>query len=149
MIIIHQHNIFIIPSWNSVRIKQYLPIPFFPPLVTTVLFPGFANLTTIHTFSQFSSLDQSGPTLCNPMDCSTPGLPVHHQLPEFAQTHVHWVSDVIQPSHPLLSLSHPAFNLSPHQSLFKWVSSSHQVAKVLEFQLQPQSFQWTLKTDFL
>ena len=72
------------------------------------------------------------------MDCSMPGLPVHHQLPEFTQTHVHWVSDAIQPSHPLLSPSPPTFNLSQHQGLFKWVSSSHQVAKVLEFQLQHQ-----------
>ena len=84
---------------------------------------------------QFSSIDQLCSTLCDPMDCSRSGLPVHHQLLEFTQTHVHWVSDAIQPSHPLLSLS-PAFNLSQHQGLFKWVSSSHQVAKVLEFQLQ-------------
>ena len=70
------------------------------------------------------------------MDCSTPGLPVHHPLPEFTQTHVHWVSDPIQPSHPLLSPPPSAYNLSQHQGLFKWVSSSHQVAKVLEFQLQ-------------
>ena len=69
-------------------------------------------------------------------DCSTPGLPVHHQLPEFTQTHVHWVSDVIQPSHSLSSPS-PIFNLSQHQGLFQWVSSSHQVAKVFAFQLQP------------
>ena len=73
-------------------------------------------------------------SLCNPMDCSTPGLPVHHQLPELAQIHVHWVSDSIQPSHPLSSPSTPAFNLSQPQGLFKRVSSSHQVAKVLEFQ---------------
>ena len=83
------------------------------------------------------------------MDCSTPGLPVHHQLPEFTQTHAHWVSDAIQSSHPLSSPSPSAFNLSQHQSLFKWVSSSHQVAKVMEFQLQHQSFQWTLRTDLL
>ena len=82
---------------------------------------------------QFSSVTQLSPTLCNPMNCSTPGLPVHHQLPEFTQTHVHWVSDAIQPSHPLSSPSPPTFNLSRHQGLFKWVSSSHQVAKVLEF----------------
>ena len=78
-----------------------------------------------------SSVAQSCLTLCNPMDCSTPGLPVHHQLPEFTQTRVHWVSDAIQPSHPLLSLSPPTFNLSQHQGLLKWVSSLHQVAKVL------------------
>ena len=74
--------------------------------------------------------------------------PVHHQLPELAQTHVHWVNDAIQPSHSLLSPS-PAFNLSQHQVLFKWVSSSHQVAKVLELQLWHQSFQWTPRTDLL
>ena len=74
---------------------------------------------------------------------------LYHQLPEFTQTHVHWVSDAIQPSHPLLSPSPPAFNLCQHQGLFKWVSSSHQANKVLEFQLQHQSFQWKFRTDFL
>ena len=87
---------------------------------------------------QFSSVSQSCPTLSNPMDCSTPGLPVHHQLPELAQTHVHEIGDAIQPSHPLSSPSPPAFNLSQHQDLFQWVSSLNQVAKVLEFQLQHQ-----------
>ena len=98
---------------------------------------------------QFSSVTQSCLTLCDPMNCSTPGLPVHHQLLESPQTYVHWVSDAIQPSHPLSSPSPPALNLSQHQGLFKWVSSSHQVVKVLEFQLQHQSFQWTPKTAFL
>ena len=97
---------------------------------------------------QFSSVAQSCPTLCDPMNHSMPSLPVHHQLPESTLTHVHWVGDVIQPSHPLSSPSPPALNLSQHQGLFKWVSSSYQVAKVLEFQLQHQSFQWTLRTDF-
>ena len=83
------------------------------------------------------------------MNHGMPGLPVHHQPLEFTQTHVHWVSDAIQPSHPLSSPSPPALNLSQHQGLFKWVSSSHQVAKVLEFQLQNQSFQWTPSTDYL
>ena len=83
------------------------------------------------------------------MNPSTPGLPVHHQLPEFTQTHVHWVGDAIQPSHLLSSPSPPAFNLSQHQGLFKWVSSPHQVAKVLKFQLHYQSLQWTPRTDFL
>ena len=78
---------------------------------------------------QFSSIAQSCPTLCNPMNCSTPGLPVHHQLPESNQTHLHWVGDAIQSSHPLLSPSPPALTLSQHQGLFKWVSSSHQVAQ--------------------
>ena len=91
--------------------------------------------------SSISSVGQSCPTLCNPMDCSTPGFPVHHQLPELAQTHVHRISDAIQPSHPLSFPSPSAFNLSQHQDLFQEVSSSHQVAKVLKFQLQHQSFQ--------
>ena len=85
--------------------------------------------------ASFSSVAQSCPTLCDPMNLSTPGLPVHHQLPEFTQTHVHRVGDAIQPSHPLSSPSPPAPNPSQHQSLFHWVKSSHEVAKVLEFQL--------------
>ena len=97
-------------------------------------------LRTLYFFSQFSSVTQSYPTLCDPMDCSTPGLPIHHQLPELAQTHVYRVGDAIQPSYPLSSPSPPAFNLSQHQGLFQRVNSLHQVAKVLEFQLQHQSF---------
>ena len=96
---------------------------------------------------QFSC--SSCPILWDPVDSSTPGFPVHHQLPELAQTHVHLVSDAIQPSHPLSSHSPPAFNLSQNQGLFQWISSSHQVAKGLEFQLQHQSFQWLFRTDFL
>ena len=92
---------------------------------------------------------QSCPTLCDPMNCSTPGLPVHHQLPEFTQTHVHRVSDAIQPSHPLLSPSPPAPNPSQHQSLFQWVSSSLEVAKVLEFQLQYHSLRRNPRTYLL
>ena len=88
---------------------------------------------------QYGSVTQSCLTLCDPMDCSTPGLPVHHQLPEFTQTHVHWVSDAIQPPHPLLSPSPPTFNLSQHQGLFKWISSSHQVAKYWSFSIVPSS----------
>ena len=88
---------------------------------------------------QFSLVAQSSPTLCDPMNCSMPGLPVHHQLPEFTQTHVHWVGDTIQPSQPLSSPS-PIFKLSEHQGLFKWVSSSHQVAKVLEFSFSISPF---------
>ena len=84
---------------------------------------------------QFSSVTQSCPTLCDLMNRSMPGLPVHHHLPEFTQTHVHWVSDAIQPSHPLSSPSPPAPNPSQHQSLFQWVNSLNEVAKVLEFQL--------------
>ena len=93
--------------------------------------------------NQFSSVTQSCPTLCDPMNCSTPGLPAHQQLPEITQTHVHQVGDAIQPSHPLSSPSPPAPNPSQHQGLFQWVNSSREVAKVLEFQLQHQSFQWT------
>ena len=87
---------------------------------------------------KFSSVAQSCPTLCDPLNRSMPGLPVHHQLPEFTQSHVHRVSDAIQPSHPLSSHSPPTFILSQNQGLFKWVSYSHQLAKVLEFQLQHQ-----------
>ena len=98
---------------------------------------------------QFSSVAQLCPTLWDPMNHSTPGLPVHHQLLEFTQTHVHWVGDAIQPSHPLSSPSPPTPNPSQHQGLFQWVNSMHEVAKVLEFQLQHQSFQWTPRTDLL
>ena len=91
---------------------------------------------------QLSSVTQSCPTLCNPMDCSMPGMPVHHQLPELAQTHVRWASDAIHPSHSLLSPSPSVFSLSQHQGLFQWISSSYQVAKVLELQLEHQPFQW-------
>ena len=97
----------------------------------------------------FSSVAQSGPTLWDPKDCSTPGFPVHHQLPERAQTHVHQVGDAIYLMLCRPSPSPPPFNLSQHQGFFKWVSSSDQVAKVLELQLQHQSFQWIFRTDFL
>ena len=100
-------------------------------------------------WAQFSSVAQLCPALCNPMDYGTPGLPVHHQLLEFTQTHVHWVGDAIQPSHPLSTPSPPAFNLDQHQGLVQWVNSSYQVAKIFESQLQNQSSQWTFRTDFL
>ena len=118
------------------------------PVVRTLCFPyrvtgsiPSQGTKILHT-TQFSSVAQWCPTLCDPMDCSMPGLPVHHQLPELAQTHGHWVGDAIQPSHLLSSPSPPAFNLSQHQGLFQGVSSLHQVAKVLDFQLQHQSCQW-------
>ena len=95
------------------------------------------------------SVTQSCPTLGDPMDNSMPGLPVHHQLPEFSQTHVYWVRDAIQLSHPLSSPSPPTFNISQLQDFFRWVCFQHQVAKVLEFQLQHQCFQWIFQTDFL
>ena len=103
---------------------------------------NFDILQSIHVSQSLSPV-----SLCNPMDCSTPGFPVLHYLPEFAQTHIHSVSDAIQLSHPLLLPSLPALNLSQHQGVFQWISSSYQVAKVLE--LQQQSFQWTLKVYFL
>ena len=93
------------------------------------------NFALVTIIGEFSSAAQSCPTLCNPMNRSTPGLPVHHHLPDFTQTHVHRVGDAIQPSHPLSSTFPPAPNPSQHQSLFQWVNSAHEVAKVLEFQL--------------
>ena len=93
----------------------------------------------------FSSVAQSCPNLCDPMDCSTPGLSVHHQLPELTQTHVHRVSEAIQPSQPLSSPSPPALNLSQHHGLFQWIGSLHQVVKVLELRPQHQSFQWIFR----
>ena len=93
------------------------------------------------------SVTQLCPTLCDPMDCSTPGLPDPHHLPQSAQTHDHWVCDAIQPSHPLSLPSLLALNLLQHQVLFQWVGSVHMVAKALE--LQHQSFQWMFRIDFL
>ena len=103
-------------------------------IICVTLFP----FQSVH----FSSVAQLCLTLCDAMDHSMPGLPVH-QFQESTQTHLHWVGDAIQPSHPLSSPSPPAFSLFQHHGLFQWVSSSHQVAQVLEFQLQHQSFQWT------
>ena len=113
------------------------------------LISAFLNLSLNWTNSVFSSVTQLCPTLCNPMNPSTPGLPVHHQLPEFTQTHVHRVSDAIQPCHPLSSPSPPAPNPSQHQSLFQWVNSSHEVAKVLQFQLQHHFLQRNPWADLL
>ena len=104
-----------------------------------------ASHHAVRSGNQFSSVAQLYPTLCDPMNHSMTGLPVHHWLPESTQNHTHWLGDAILPSHPLLSPSPPALNLYQHQGLFQWVSSLHQVAKILEFQLQNQSFQWTLK----
>ena len=98
---------------------------------------------------QFSSVAQSCLTFCNPMNCSTPGVPIYHQLPEFTLTHIQPVGDAIQPSHRLSSPSPPAPNPSQHQSLYQWVNSSHEVTKVLEFQLQHHSFQRNPRTDLL
>ena len=107
--------------------------------------PSGKPLINLYSSVQFSRSVVS--TLCDPMNHSTLGLPVHHQLPEFTQTHVHRVGDAIQPSHPLSSPCPPALNPSQDHGLFKWVNSSHQVAKILEHQLQYQSFHWTPRTD--
>ena len=110
---------------------------------------GRINFVIMFSSVHFSSVAQSCPTLCEHMNHSRPGLPVHHQLPEFTQTHVHRVRDAIQPSHLLSSLSPPAPNPSQHQSLFQWVNSSHEVAKVLEFQLQHHTLQGNPRVDLL
>ena len=107
------------------------------------------TVSSHYSIVSFSSVTQSCPTLCDPKNHSTPGFPVHHQLLEFTQTHIHLVSNAIQPSHLLSSPFPPAPNPSQHQGLFQWVNSSHEVAKVLEFQPQHQSFQWTSRTDLL
>ena len=103
----------------------------------------------LYLFHHFSSVVRMCPTLCDPMNHSTPGLPVHHQLLEFTQTHVHWVSNAVQPSHPLSSPSPPAPKPSQNQILFQWVNSSHEVAKVLEFQHYHHSFQRNPRADLL
>ena len=137
---------------------DYLPQGFTQCLFLEMFLPGEETCETIMTTRkqciplwktwEFSSVQSLGHVwLCNPMDCSKPGFPVHHQPPDLAQTHVHWVSDAIQPSHILSSPS--AFNLSQNQGLFQCVSFPHKVAKVLECQLQHQSFQWIFRTDFL
>ena len=112
----------------------------------SISFPKVKFMTVKISSVQFT---QWCPTLCDPMNRSTPDLAVHHKIPEFTQTHAHRVGDAIQPSHPLSSSSPPAHNPSQHQGLFQWVNSSHEMAKVLEFQLQHQSFQWTPRTDLL
>ena len=133
---------------NSIRVFQNVSC-------VKLLDPNFWSLVILEWGNckicpdQYSSVTQSCPTLCDPVNRRTPGLPIHHQLPEFTQTHVHRVGNAIQPSHPLLSPSPPAPNPSQHQGLFQWVNSSHEVAKVLEFQLQYPSFQWTPRTDLL
>ena len=118
-------NVKIMKDLNIQLIKEY-------PRVQT---RQVKRCSTSYHSVQFSSVAQSCPTLCDPTNRSTPGLPVHHQLLEFTRTHVHRVSNAIQPSHPLSSPSPPAPNPSQHQSLFQWVNSLHEVAKVLEFQL--------------
>ena len=125
------YKIFKNTDWHMVFNKLYFKILFIKQRTTFKI----TTITQGEGEDQIRSVAQSCPTLCDPMNRSTPGLPVHHQLPEFAQTHVHRVSDAIQPSHPLSSPSPLAPNPSQHQGLFQWVNSSHEVAKVLEFQL--------------
>ena len=137
--------------------KLWLGLPYPSSMLNSPLLKPlneYASTTQLlHEYTyilSFSLVAQLCPALfVTPMDCSKPGYPPHHQPPELAQTHVHQVSDTILPSHPLSSPSPPAFNLSQHQGLFQWVSSSHQLAKVLEFQFQHQSFQWIFRTNFL
>ena len=119
------------PLPNNLKLQMFLT--FLTSKTWLICFPNI-DWISVPVWYQFSSVAQSCPTLCNPMNRSTPGLPVHHQLPEFTQTHVHRVSDDIQPSHPPLSPSPPVPNRSQHQSLFQSVNSSHEVSKVLEFQ---------------
>ena len=135
---------------NITNIQAALQIWKLPIVSTCRVFRGYCSQQYFLGNSvQFNSVAQSCLTLCDPMNRSTPGLPVHHQLLEFTQTHGHRVGDAIQPSHSLSSPSPPAPNPSQHQGLFQWVNSSHEVAKGLEFQLQHQSFQWTPRTDLL
>ena len=119
-------------TWHKMIEKHFLP--------SRIYVLGWADIGLKVYLSWFSSVTLSSPTLCDPMNCSTPGFPVHHQLPELAQNHVHLVGYAMQPSHPLSSPS-PPFNLSQHQGLFQWICSSHQVARVLELQLQHQTVQ--------
>ena len=119
------------PQVRSASTLSNMFMRFLYPICNTYIF----FYMCVYVSVQFSSVTQLCPTLCDPMNCSTPGLRVHHQLPEFTQTHIHQVGDAIQPSHPLSSPSPPAPNPSQHQSLFQSVNSSHEVAKVLEFQL--------------
>ena len=121
---------------SGMKAKDYLSL--IPSQQSNFSIPNFLS---VKQSVQFSLVAQSCLTVCDPVDCSTPGFPVHHQLLELAQNHVHRVSNVIHPSHPLSSPS-PAFNLSQHQGLFQWVSSSHHVAKVW-------GFSFSIRTDFL
>ena len=117
---------------------------------TVMIITSNRVLSMLHIYQTwlFSMHSKSSPAVSDPMSYSTPGFPVLHYLSEFAQTHVHWLRDAIQPSHPL-SLSSLAPSLSQHQGLFQWIVSSHQMAKLLELQLQHQSFQWIFRVDFL
>ena len=141
--------VFIYPNVKNISDFSHLDRVETSLVSSTFLCLEFSFLFIDLLSDQIRSVAQSYPTLCDPMNCSTPGLPVHQQCPEFTQTHVHRVSDAIQPSHPLSSPSPLAPSPSQHQSLFQWVSSTHEVAKVLEFQLQHQSFQRNPRADLL
>ena len=141
-----KQNSFVRPIFKCFELP--LSLTFHLPQMLDLNYQPSLSISSFEIF-HFSSITQCCLTLCNPIDWGRLGFSVHHQLPEFAQTHIHWVSDAIQPSHPLSSPSRIAFNPSQHHSLFQWVSSSHQVAKVLKLQLQHQSFQWIFRTDFL
>ena len=136
-------------SWSLITVSPTIRLIGSSEILQSAFCLQFMTSTCFLSKPQFRSVAQSCPTLCNPTNCSTPGLPVHHQLLESNQTRVHQVDDAIQPSHPLSSPSPPALNLSQHQGLFQWVSSSHQVAKVLEFQPQHQPYQRTPRTYLL
>ena len=123
--------------------EEFVREKVFFPSYSSAIFPQSSKSTLKGSWLGFVVVQLlSHVWVCDPMNCSTPGLPVLHDLLELAQTHVHWVSDAIQPSHPMSSPSPLALNLSQHQGFFQWVGSLHQVAKVLELHLQPQSFQW-------
>ena len=134
----HQQVIFWWPLCFQLYLFSLVGVLFYCLMILYLEYPFLFSDDTISriSFTLISSVAQLCPTLCNPMDCSTTGFPVHHQLPELARTHIYQVGDAIQPSHPLPSSSPSAFNLSQHQSLFQWISSSYQVAKVLELQLE-------------
>ena len=146
---ISRNSVFLWKGFKNTEHQNLLCLCFHN-LLKTFRFKRYSTHVELASHSvKFSSVIQSCPTLCNPMDWSIPSFPVHHQHPELAPTHVLRVSDAIQPSHPLMSPSPPALNLSQHQDLFQGVSSLHQVAKIFELQLQHQSFQWIVRTDFL
>ena len=143
------------PTFLQVVVNSFILIGLYLPWGENTQFINPFSCIHLSSFQrgtslvQFSSVAQSCRTLCDPINLNMPVFPVHHQLLESTQTNAHCVGDAIQPSHPLSSPSPPALNLSQHQGLFKWVSSSHQVAKILEFQLQHQALQWTPRTNLL
>ena len=145
-----QHHPLEDSNWNKSHLEAFMP--YFLPFLTRVEFLPILIwwvFSGVHILSCCCPVTKLCPALCDPMDCSMPGLPVLHCLLEFAQIHVCWVGDAIQPSHTLSPPCPPALNLSQHQGPFQWVESLLQVAKVLEPQIQHQSLQWLLRVDFL